>query len=176
MLRMLRFKTAFPMLALCLLLGVGAAARVGAQDAATTATSPIVGVWVTPQTADDTGSIVSFSSDGIVHDQETDGTIATGTWEATGAATGTATFVFFMSSEEFSGAIVIRATLTYDDATDTLTAAYTVTGATPDGTVVWSDDTQVSKALTRMAAQGPEMAGQPLDGLVAPAAAATPTA
>lgn len=172
--RMFRFQTFFTLLALCLLVS-GMTARVAAQDDPT-ATSPIVGVWLAPPLADDTGSIISFSSDGIVADQETDGTFASGAWAATDATTGTATFVFFMNSDEFSGSIIIRVALAYDEASDTLTATYNVTGAAPDGSVPWADEESVSRTLTRMPVEGPDMVGQPLDGLIAPAAEATPVA
>lgn len=172
---LIRFRTLFALVALCLLMG-GTMTQVAAQDAATTAGSPLVGVWLVPPTAEDTGSIIALSSDGIVVDHETDDTLGTGVWNATGPTSGVMTFVFFMASEEFTGNIIIRANLDYDEATDTLTASYNVTGTTPDGTVVWAQEELSSNTLTRMPAQGPDAGTLPLDGISAPATAATPTA
>lgn len=166
-----RFKTLFALVALCLLMG-GTMTQVAAQDAAT-ADSPIVGVWLAPPTPDETGSILILTSDGALVDHETDGTLGTGVWNATGPTSGVLTFVFFMTSDEFTGNIIIRATLDYDEATDTLNANYNITGTTPDGTVVWAQQELTPKTLTRMPAQGPDVGNLPLDGLSAPAEAAT---
>lgn len=150
-----------------MLLGKSAmTASVAAQDAATTADSPIVGVWIAPPMGEETGSITTFSSDGALVDQESDGTAGLGSWEATGPTSGTATFVFFASDDEFTGNVIIRAALEYDAETDSLNASYTVTGMTSDGTVVWSSEEASKTALTRLPVQGPEMGGQPIDGLV----------
>lgn len=162
-----RLNVIFAVMALCLVVGGGRTAQVAAQDDPT-ATSPIVGVWTTPPTAEASGSITALSSDGIVVDHDTDGTSALGTWEATGATSGTATFVFFMSepADQFTGTIIVRATLAYDEATDTLTVSYDATGVSPDGTVVFGGGELETLTLTRMPVEGPEMGGQPLDGLV----------
>src|SRR5687768_14274481 len=111
-----RFKTAIALAALCLMLAGGGAmvARVTAQEAASTADSPIVGVWVAPPRGEEAGSITSFSADGSLVDHETDGTFALGAWEATGPSSGNATFVFFANDDEFTGNVTIRATIEYD--------------------------------------------------------------
>jgi hypothetical protein len=153
-------------LALCLML-VGSAgmwARVTAQDAASTAESPVVGVWIAPPQGDEAGSITSFSADGSLVDHETDGTSALGAWEATGPTSATATFVFFANDEEFTGNVIIRATLEYDEANDSISASYNVTGALPDGTVVWSSEELSTTTLTRLPVQGPDMTGEPIGG------------
>jgi hypothetical protein len=164
------WKAAIALAALCLMLvgGGGIAARVAAQDAASTAGSPFVGVWIAPPLGEETGSITTLSSDGIVVDHETDGTSAIGAWEATGPTSGTITFVFFLNepADEFTGSVIIRATLEYDEATDTITASYAVTGALADGTIVFSSDELATTTLSRMPVQGPEMAGQPIEGLI----------
>lgn len=162
------WKAAIALAALCLMLvgGSGIAARVAAQDAASTADSPMVGVWVAPPSEEESGFITALSSDGIVVDHETDGTSAIGTWESTGPTSGTITFVFFMNDEEFTGNVIIRATLEYDEAIDTITASSTFTGALADGTIVFGGDELDTTTLTRMPVQGPEMAGQPIEGLI----------
>jgi hypothetical protein len=161
-----RFKTIIALAALCLMLtGSGAMmARVTAQDAASTAESPIVGVWVLPPQGEEAGSITSFSADGSLVDHETDGTFALGAWEATGPSSAIATFVFFANDEEFTGNITIRATLEYDDAADSISASYSVTGTLPDGTVVWSSEELITTTLTRLPVEGPEMAADPIGG------------
>ena len=161
------WKTALALAALCLMLAGsgGMAARITAQDAPSTAESPIVGVWVAPPQGEESGSITTLASDGSLVDQETDGTSAIGAWEATGPDTGTATFVFFVNDEEFTGNVIIRATFEYDEATDSLNASYSVTGALADGSVAWSSEELSTTTLTRFPVQGPEMAGQPIDGL-----------
>jgi hypothetical protein len=161
-----RFKTAIALVALCLMMaGSGAmVARVTAQDAASTADSPIVGVWVAPPQGEEAGSITSFSADGSLVDHETDGTFALGAWEATGPTSATATFVFFANDEEFTGNIMVRATLEYDEATDSISASYGVTGTLPDGTVVWSSEELITTTLTRLPVEGPGMAGGAIEG------------
>ncbi len=161
-----RFKTAIALAALCLMLaGSGAmVARVTAQDAASTAASPIVGVWVAPPRGEESGSITSFSADGTLVDHETDGMSALGAWEATGPTSANATFVFFTNDDEFTGSIIIRATLEYDEATDSISASYSATGALPDGTVVWSSEELSTTTLTRLPVQGPDIAAEPIGG------------
>ena len=160
------WKTAIALAALCLMLvgGSAMAARVAAQDAASTADSPIVGVWVAPQRGEETGSITNLSADGTLVDHETDGTFALGAWEATGPTSATATFVFFANDEEFTGNVIIRATIEYDEATDSISASYNATGALPDGTVVWSSEELITTTLTRLPVEGPDMAVGPLEG------------
>lgn len=162
-----RFKTVFAILALCLLMAAGGSSRVFAQDDPT-ASSPIVGVWVVSPVGDESGSIIALSSDGVVVDHETDGSTAIGAWEATGPTSGVMTFVFFFNepADDFTGSVIIRATLTYDDATDTVAVSYTVTGASPDGTVVFSDEALSAATLTRLAPQGPDDVGQPIEALI----------
>lgn len=169
-----RLRVVFTLLAFGLLMGVAFTARVAAQDD-TTATSPIVGVWVMPPMGENAGSVTTLSSDGIVIDSETDGPWGIGAWEATGPDTGVMTFVFQISEPdaEFTGSIIIRASLTYDAATDTLAARYTVTGAASDGAIVFTDETPVDVTFTRFPAQGHEHVGEPIDGLIS-AEAATP--
>lgn len=158
-----RFRTAFVLLALCLAIGVGMTTRVAAQDDPT-ATSPIVGVWVAPPRGEETGSITSFSADGTLVDHETDGTAALGAWEATGPTSAIATFVFFTNEDDFTGTATIRARLEYDEATDSISASYSVTGALPDGTVVWSSEELSTTTLTRLPVEGPDVAGASIDG------------
>jgi hypothetical protein len=161
-----RFKTAIALVALCLMLAGSSAlvARVTAQDAASTADSPIVGVWVAPPRGEEAGSITSFSADGSLVDHETDGTAALGAWEATGPTSANATFVFFANDEEFTGNVIVRATLEYDEATDSISASYGITGTLPDGTVVWSSEELSTITLTRLPVEGPGMAGGPIEG------------
>ena len=163
------WKTALALAALCLMLvgGVGMATAAAAQDAAATAASPLVGIWVTSPSGDEGGSITALSSDGIVVDHEADGTTAIGTWEATGPTSGTITFVFFMNepADQFTGTVIIRATLEYDEAADSVSASYLVSGARQDGTIVFADDEPSTTTLTRMPVQGPDMAANPIDAL-----------
>ena len=161
-----RFKTAIALVALCLMMaGSGAmVARVTAQDAASTADSPIVGVWVLPPQGEEAGSITSFSTDGSLVDHETDGTFALGAWEATGPSSAIATFVFFANDEEFTGTVIVRATIEYDEATDSISASYSATGALPDGTEVWTSEELSTTTLTRLPVEGPGMAGGPSEG------------
>ena len=163
------WKTAIALAALCLMLvgGSGIATRVSAQDTNSTADSQLVGVWVTSPSGEESGSITALSSDGSVVDHEADGSSAIGTWEATGPTSGTVTFVFFQNEpgDQFTGNVIIRATIEYDEATDSVTANYTVTGAMVDGTIVFGDSELVTTTLSRMPVQGPEMGGQPIDAL-----------
>ena len=154
-----RFKSVIALAALCLMLaGSGAmVAQVMAQDAASTAESPIVGVWVAPSEGEESGSITSFSADGTLVDHEADGTFALGAWEATGPTSAIATFVFFANDAEFTGSITIRASLAYDEATDSISASYDAIGVLPDGVVVWESDELSTTNLTRLPVQGPEL-------------------
>jgi hypothetical protein len=160
------WKTAIALAALCLLLagGGGIARQALAQDAASTANSPIVGVWVAPPRGEESGSITSFSADGSLVDHETDGAAALGAWEATGPTSAIATFVFFANEDDFTGTSTIRATLEYDQATDSITASYSGSAALPDGTVVWTSEELITATLTRLPVQGPEMAGASIGG------------
>jgi hypothetical protein len=162
------WKTALALATLCLMLaGAGVAARVVAQDAATTAHSPFVGTWVAPPRGVETGSITTFTSDGTIVDLESDGASAVGAWEATGPNSATATFVFFVSSpDDFTGTAIIRAAIEFDEATDSISASYSITGAQTDGVIVFSSQELTTTTLTRLPVQGPEMAGKPINGLL----------
>ena len=161
------WKIAIALTALFLMLaGAGVAARVAAQDAATTMDSPFVGTWIAPPRGAETGSITTFTSDGTIVDLESDGTSAVGAWEATGPNLATATFVFFVSSpDDFTGTAIIRAAIEYDEATDSISASYHITGAQTDGAIVFSSQELTTTTLTRLPVQGPEMTGKPIDGL-----------
>ena len=84
-------------------------------------------------------------------------------------------FIFFADEESgASGSIIIRAALEYDEATDTASGTYTVTGAGYDGTVFFTDDGTVT--ATRVPAEGPEMGGNPIPALVVGTPVASPAA
>lgn len=163
----------FLTVAFALLLFAGMSAPAVAQDA-TTEGHPLVGTWIL-MTEGDGAAIATFSSDGTMIDAESSGEVGLGSWTATSPTSGTATFAIFFTDPESNtaGAIVIRATLDYDAATDTVAVTYNATGADQFGTVFFSDDG--TGTATRLSVEDPSMGGAPLPGLVV-APEATPAA
>ena len=163
----------FLVLALVLVTFVGLRAQAVAQDAATEG-HPLVGTWIL-MTDGDGASIATFSSDGTMIDAEASGEIGLGSWTATSPTSATATFaIFFLDPEsDTAGTIVIRATLDYDEGTDSVVVTYNATGADQFGTVFFSEGG--TGTATRLPVEDPASGGTPLPGLfVAPEA--TPAA
>ncbi|MEZ4504392.1 MAG: hypothetical protein R2848_19995 [Thermomicrobiales bacterium] len=162
------------MFALLLVASMGVAGSSLAQDAASTDGHPLVGSWVID--AGDSPALASFTSDGIAIDVESTGEVGIGTWSATSETAGNLTFVIFFADDEsgISGSIIIRAALEYDEATDTASGTYSVTGVGYDGTVYFTEDGAVT--ASRVPAEGPEMGGNPIPALVVGTPVATPAA
>jgi hypothetical protein len=162
---MLRLTAVPSFLALSLALAIFTSlhAPASAQDA-TTEGHPLVGTWML-MTEGDGASIATFSSDGTMVDAEASGEIGLGSWVATSPTSATATFaIFFLEPESgTAGTIVIRATLDYDAATDSVSVTHNATAADQFGTVLFSDDGLGS--ATRLTVEGPESGGASLPGL-----------
>jgi hypothetical protein len=159
---------------LSIVLAAGSAERVVAQDISAEG-HPLVGTWII-DAGDDGPAIASLTNDGIAIDVESTGEVGLGSWSATSATAGNVTFVLFFEDTEndVAGSIIIRATLDYDEATDTASGTYTVTGVGFDGMDYFSDDGVVT--ANRLLAEGPEMGGTPIPGLVTAPPEATPAA
>lgn len=163
------WKAGLALTALCLMIvgSGGLVTRVGAQDATATAGSPIVGVWVVNVGGET--SITSFGADGALVDIESTGGTGVGAWSATGPTSGSATFIMFFADENqaAAGSAVLRITMDYDEASDSLTLGYSVTGMMPDGSVISEYTDQGTGTATRLPIEGVEMVGTPFAGFVA---------
>lgn len=82
-----------------------------------TASSPLVGAWVVtlnPAQPRQPPAVVIFTSDGLVHQSNADGTDGAGSWQATGARTAILTLVFPQTDAHgaFRGTRIVRAAVT----------------------------------------------------------------
>jgi hypothetical protein len=155
-------------LAVVVLLGLAALRQnptAHAQDATPAAGSmaghPLVGSWIVSDPGG-TPALIAFTSDGIVIDTEIDGITGIGSWQPTGDSTAAVTFVLPVNEPGFAGIIVIRALgeVAVDGAT--FTAPYTVTGVGADGSVVFTDQGEVS--AVRVPVEPVEAGGTPIAG------------
>jgi hypothetical protein len=146
------------------LLVFSGAPRIGAQDstpAAAMAGHPLVGTWIVSETGG-TPAVIAFTADGIVVDTEIDGGTGVGSWQPTGDRSAALTFVIPINESGFSGIIVIRASGEVSADGATFTAPYSVTGQGADGTVIFSDQGQVT--AVRLPVEPVEAMGTPLAG------------
>jgi hypothetical protein len=146
------------------LLVISGTPQIGAQDStpsAAMAGHPLVGTWIVTE-AGGTPAVIAFTSDGIVVDTEIDGGTGVGSWHPTGDRSAALTFVIPVNESGFSGIIVIRATGEVDADGATFTAPYSITGQGADGTVIFSDQGQVT--AVRMPVEPVEAMGTPLAG------------
>ncbi|MCA9859290.1 MAG: hypothetical protein KC438_06180 [Thermomicrobiales bacterium] len=158
----IRLVASAALFSLLLAITLTATPQVGAQDAESTVDHPLVGSWII--VADGVPSIVSLSSDGLVSDIEATGEVGLGSWAATSPTSGNVTFGFFIDFHGTPAAVVIRASLDYDESSDSVSATYSVTGQTLEGSVLFTE-TGVADA-TKFPAEGPESGGAAIPGLI----------
>jgi hypothetical protein len=136
-----------------------------AQDATPAAAAmaghPLVGSWIVSDPGG-TPAMIAFTADGIVIDTEIDGITGIGSWQPTGDRTANVTFVLPTNEPGFSGIIVIRAAGEVSADGATFTAPYSVTGVGADGSVVFSDQGQVT--AVRLPVEPVDAAGTPIAG------------
>ncbi len=158
------------------LLTVGVRSGVVAQEETPAATvqHPLVGTWLFtfPAESGMTPALVSYTDDGVLIQNELDGTSANGVWEATGERTARITLVFLAEDEAggFAGAAKVRGEAEVDETGDGLTGEFTVEGTMTDGSVFPVGE-GTAQGL-RIAVEGPEAMGTPMAGI---AGIGTPT-
>lgn len=157
------------LLALLLAMTVAVAPRTVAQDTDSTEGHPLVGTWIV--SADGETSLIALHADGVVVDVEAAGDVGLGSWAAASSTSANVTFGFFIDFHGSPAAVVIRATLDYDESSDSVSGTYSVTGQTLDGSVVFADSGTAEG--TRFPAEGADMGGTAIPALSS-GSAATP--
>jgi len=154
--------------------GGGTAAFAAAQDATPASLSdhPIVGTWIL--VADGEPSVTAFTSDGIVIDTEMNGDPGLGSWRASDEDSAEMTMIIQSTYPEFgfSGTVVVRGVADVGSDGDSLSVAYSVTGISHDGTVVF-DEAGTGTAY-RLKIEAADMGGNAVPGYPAIAGEGTP--
>ena len=122
---------------------------------------PIIGTWIIAD-PDGVPGLTSFTSDGVVTDLESDGTVGLGIWQPTGERTAAFTMVQLMSGEGFAGSVQINVVVTIDASGNSGTAEYTYTVVLADGSVADSGSGNVT--ISRLMVQPLDSMGTPIPG------------